>query len=233
MITQTARFGAQGTPTTVKTFTIGTDTVVGTGTNIAKATNAAAMWTCDFIDHTPGIYQIIATDSEGTCLAQWYIRIESQTAVYQAYEMPDAGSWNKERAEILDQVLIAADANRTVQVTNQNYVASALYIAEDNSIPETAFQTGAISDRVINADFKETMSTIVDTATNDRALQETLLQIKESTDRLPDDPADQSELTTIINTLISSKDRIILGPCDRTVVPGPWNNTTANGRVLR
>jgi hypothetical protein len=219
MTTQTVRFGAQGTPTTVKTFQIGTDTVVGTGINITKATNAAAMWTCQFIDHAPGIYQIIATDSEETCLAQWYVRIKSEEAVYQAYEIPDAQSWTEERAQILDQVLIAEDENRTVKVTNENYVASTLYTTQKDSISEEAFQTGAVSERVISTDLKELISTIVDTATNDKALQETLLLIKEKTDNIPNDPADQSEIVNLINTLISSRDRIILGPCESNVHP--------------
>lgn len=219
MTTQTVRFGAQGTPTTVKTFQIGTDTVVGTGINITKATNAAAMWTCQFTDHAPGIYQIIATDSEETCLAQWYVRIRSAEATYQAYETPDAQSWTDERAQILDEVLIAEDENRIVKITNQNYVASALYITEKDSISEEAFQNGAISERAISADLKDLISTIVDTATNDKALQATLLLIKDKTDNIPNNPADQSEIVDIMNILISSRDRIILGPCEKTVHP--------------
>lgn len=209
MATQTVRFGAQGTPAAVKTFQIGSDTVVGNGANITQATNGAAMWTCQFTDHAPGVYQIIATDSDGTCLAQWYVKIKPETGTYHAFEIPDA-----------DSLLVAAGSNRTVLVTDSNYIAAALYTAENNSIPETAFQTGAISDRVISADFKDTIATIIDTATSDLALQETLLLIKERTDRIPDDPADQSEITTIINSIISAKERIVLGPCDRNIVSG-------------
>lgn len=233
MAIQTVRFGAQGTPTAVKTFEIGSDTVVGSGSSITPATNAAAIWTCQFTDHTPGVYQIIATDSDGDCLAQWYVRIKSETGVYNAYEIPDAGVVTEERAEILDQVIIAEGPHRTVTITSSNQIASRLYSTQPNSITESTFATGAISDRVIAADFKDAITTIVDTITADLALQETLLQIKERTDNIPDDPADQSEIIVAINTIISAKDRIILGPCERNVVPGPWANTITQGRVLR
>ena len=51
-----------------------------------------------------------------------------------------------------DRVLIGMNNNRTVAVTGSNHVASVLHDAEPNSIPEDAFQNGAVSARVIAAD---------------------------------------------------------------------------------
>lgn len=60
-----------------------------------------------------------------------------------------ASAWTATRAGYLDSVLIAANSNRTVQVTGSNHVASVVHDAEPDSIPEDAFITGALSARVI------------------------------------------------------------------------------------
>jgi hypothetical protein len=50
------------------------------------------------------------------------------------------------------QVLIGASTQRTVAVTGSHHVAAVLHDAEPDSIPEDAFQSGALSARVIGTD---------------------------------------------------------------------------------
>lgn len=63
-----------------------------------------------------------------------------------------ASDWTATRAGYLDSVLIAANSNRTVQITGSNHVAAVVHDAEPNSIPEDAFITGALSARALAAD---------------------------------------------------------------------------------
>lgn len=51
-----------------------------------------------------------------------------------------------------DRALISANNTRTVAVTGSGHVAAVLHDAEPNSIPEDAFQNGAVSARVIATD---------------------------------------------------------------------------------
>lgn len=51
-----------------------------------------------------------------------------------------------------DRSLISTNNNRTVAVTGSSHVASVLHDAEPNSIPEDAFQSGALSARALAAD---------------------------------------------------------------------------------
>jgi hypothetical protein len=51
-----------------------------------------------------------------------------------------------------DRILISTDNTREVAVTGSHHVAAVLHDAEPNSIPEDAFQNGAVSARVIAAD---------------------------------------------------------------------------------
>jgi hypothetical protein len=51
-----------------------------------------------------------------------------------------------------DRVLISANNTRTVAVTGSHHVAAVMHDAEPNSIPEDAFQNGAVSARVIATD---------------------------------------------------------------------------------
>ena len=51
-----------------------------------------------------------------------------------------------------DRILISTSDNRTVEVTVANHIAAVLHNAQANSIPEDAFQNGAVSARVIATD---------------------------------------------------------------------------------
>ena len=51
-----------------------------------------------------------------------------------------------------DRILISTNNNREVAVTGSSHVAAVLHDAEPNSIPEDAFQSGAVSARVIATD---------------------------------------------------------------------------------
>ena len=51
-----------------------------------------------------------------------------------------------------DRILISTNNNRDVAVTGSNHVAAVLHDAQPNSIPEDAFQNGAVSARVIATD---------------------------------------------------------------------------------
>jgi hypothetical protein len=55
-----------------------------------------------------------------------------------------ASSWTSTRAGYLDSVLLAANSNRTVQVTGSHHVAAVLHDSEPGSIHATTFDAGAI-----------------------------------------------------------------------------------------
>lgn len=63
-----------------------------------------------------------------------------------------ASNWTATRAGYLDSVLLAANSNRTVQVTGSNHVAAVVHDVEPAAIPEDAFVDNAISARAIATD---------------------------------------------------------------------------------
>jgi hypothetical protein len=60
--------------------------------------------------------------------------------------------WTQQRAGYLDSVLIAANSNRTVQVTGSQHIAADVHETQSGSIHTATFDTGAITAAVLAAD---------------------------------------------------------------------------------
>ncbi len=89
MATQTVEFSApSGQTVTARLFTAASDTVVQTASAVTEATNRDGVYTATFTDAAAGLYRLIATNSGGTLLAQWWADLTLTTATFQSYEMP-------------------------------------------------------------------------------------------------------------------------------------------------
>lgn len=89
MATQTVEFSAaSGQTVTARLFSAGSDTVVQTASAVTEATNRDGVYTATFTDAAAGLYRLIATNSGGTLLAQWWVDLTLTTATFQSYEMP-------------------------------------------------------------------------------------------------------------------------------------------------
>jgi hypothetical protein len=89
MATQSVEFSApSGQTVTAKLFSPGSDTVVQTASAVTEATNRDGVYTATFTDAAAGAYRLIATNSGGTLLAQWWVDLTLTTATFQSYEMP-------------------------------------------------------------------------------------------------------------------------------------------------
>jgi hypothetical protein len=89
MATQSVEFSApSGQTVTARLFSAGSDTVVQTASAVTEATNRDGVYTATFTDAAAGSYRLIATNSGGTLLAQWWVDLTLTTATFQAYEMP-------------------------------------------------------------------------------------------------------------------------------------------------
>jgi len=66
--------------------------------------------------------------------------------------LPLASVWTSTRAAYLDSVLLAANSNRTVQVTGSNHVAADLHESQPGSIHATTFDAGAIDAAALATD---------------------------------------------------------------------------------
>ncbi|MGA1562816.1 MAG: hypothetical protein ACO376_07505, partial [Gammaproteobacteria bacterium] len=89
MATQSVEFSAaSGQTVTARLFSAGSDTVVQTASAVTEATNRDGVYTATFTDAAAGAYRLIATNSGGTLLAQWWVDLTLTTATFQAYEMP-------------------------------------------------------------------------------------------------------------------------------------------------
>jgi hypothetical protein len=89
MATQSVEFSAaSGQTVTARLFSAGSDTVVQTASAVVEATNRDGVYTATFTDVAAGLYRLIATNSGGTLLAQWWVDLTLTTATFQAYEMP-------------------------------------------------------------------------------------------------------------------------------------------------
>lgn len=152
MATQTIEFGAPaGQTVTARLFAAGSDTVVATATATAR-TNATGIYTAAFSNLTPGLYRLIGTNAAGTLLCQWWTRTLAATGTYPATETPDADSITRDRMGYLDSVLIAANSNRTVQVTGSNHVAADIHELQPAVITAADFAPGAIDANALAAD---------------------------------------------------------------------------------
>jgi hypothetical protein len=63
-----------------------------------------------------------------------------------------ASNWTSTRAGYLDLVLLAANSNRTVQVTGSNHVAADMHESQPGSFHASTFEAGAIDATAIAAD---------------------------------------------------------------------------------
>ena len=89
MATQTVEFAAApGQTVTAKLFTAGSDTVVQTASAVTEGTNRDGVYSGTFTDAAAGRYRLIATNANGTKLADWWVDIALATGTYPAYEMP-------------------------------------------------------------------------------------------------------------------------------------------------
>ena len=89
MATQSVEFSApSGQTVTARLFSAGNDTVVQTASAVTEATNRDGVYTATFTDAAAGAYRLIATNSGGTLLAQWWVDLTLTTATFQSYEMP-------------------------------------------------------------------------------------------------------------------------------------------------
>ena len=89
MATQSVEFSAaSGQTVTARLFSAGSDTVVQTASAVAEATNRNWVYTATFTDAAAGLYRLIAANSGGILLAQWWVDLTLETATFQAYEMP-------------------------------------------------------------------------------------------------------------------------------------------------
>ena len=89
MATQSVELSApSGQTVTARLFSAGSDTVVQTASAVTEATNRDGVYTATFTDAAAGLYRLIATNSGGTLLAQWWVDLTLTTATFQAYEMP-------------------------------------------------------------------------------------------------------------------------------------------------
>ena len=66
--------------------------------------------------------------------------------------LPLASVWTSTRASYLDSVLLAANSNRTVQVTGSNHVAADMHESQPGSIHATTFDAGAINAAALATD---------------------------------------------------------------------------------
>ena len=89
MATQSVEFSAaSGQAVTARLFSAGSDTVVQTASVVVEATNRDGVYTATFTDAAAGLYRLIATNSGGILLAQWWVDLTLTTATFQAYENP-------------------------------------------------------------------------------------------------------------------------------------------------
>ena len=89
MATQSVEFSApSGQTVTARLFSAGSDTVVQAASAVTEATSRDGVYTATFTDAAAGLYRLIATNSGGTLLAQWWVDLTLATATFQSYEVP-------------------------------------------------------------------------------------------------------------------------------------------------
>jgi len=81
-----------------------------------------------------------------------------------------ASAWTSTRAGYLDSVLLAANANRTVQVTGSNHVAADIHELQPAVITSAAFAAGWLTASGTAADYITELQTALGTATNQTAI---------------------------------------------------------------
>ena len=81
-----------------------------------------------------------------------------------------ASAWTSTRAGYLDSVLLAANANRTVQVTGSNHVAADIHELQSAVITSAAFAAGWLTAAGTAADYITELQTALGTAANQTAI---------------------------------------------------------------
>lgn len=81
-----------------------------------------------------------------------------------------ASAWTSTRAGYLDSVLLAANSNRTVQVTGSNHVAADIHELQAAVITSAAFASGWLTAAGTAADYITELQTALGTATNQTAI---------------------------------------------------------------
>jgi hypothetical protein len=81
-----------------------------------------------------------------------------------------ASAWTSTRAGYLDSVLLAANANRTVQVTGSNHVAADIHELQPAVITDAAFAAGWLTAAGTAADYITELQTALGTAANQTAI---------------------------------------------------------------
>ncbi|MFN6312486.1 MAG: hypothetical protein ACK46M_13655 [Planctomyces sp.] len=81
-----------------------------------------------------------------------------------------ASAWTSTRAGYLDSVLLAANANRTVQVTGSNHVAADIHELQPAVITSAAFASGWLTAAGTAADYITELQTALGTAANQTAI---------------------------------------------------------------
>ena len=81
-----------------------------------------------------------------------------------------ASAWTSTRAGYLDSVLLAANANRTVQVTGSNHVAADIHELQPAVITDAAFASGWLTAAGTAADYITELQTALGTAANQTAI---------------------------------------------------------------
>ena len=93
---------------------------------------------------------------------------EARTLVAAGYA--SSTHWTSTRAGYLDSVLLAANSNRTVQVTGSNHVAADIHELQPAVITSAAFATGWLTAAGTAADYITELQTALGTATNQTAI---------------------------------------------------------------
>jgi hypothetical protein len=161
MATQSVEFSAaSGQAVTARLFSAGSDTVVQTASVVVEATNRDGVYTATFTDAAAGLYRLIATNSGGILLAQWWVDLTLTTATFQAYENPisviQSGLSTLDAAGVRTAVGLGA-ANLDTQLADlptvaefeaRTLLASAYFDPVSDEVTATAATAAAIADAV-------------------------------------------------------------------------------------
>ena len=161
MATQSIEFSAaSGQTVTARLFSPGSDTVVQTASAVTEATNRDGVYTATFTDAAAGAYRLIATNSGGTLLAQWWVDLTLTTATFQSYEMPVSvvqGGLSTLDAEGVRTAVGLASANLDTQLGDiptvsefeaRTILAAAYFDPAADEVTVTAETAAAIADAV-------------------------------------------------------------------------------------
>jgi len=161
MATQSVEFSApSGQTITARLFSAGSDTVAQTASAVTEATNRNGVYTATFTNAAAGAYRLIATNSGGTLLAQWWVDLTLTTETFQSYEMPvsviQSGLSTLNAAGVRAAVGMAsanldtqlADLPTVAEFEARTLLASAYFDPVSDEVTATAATAAAIADAV-------------------------------------------------------------------------------------